>query len=111
MHLLELKDLSKYYHTGEVITLGLRKVNMSFDIGEFVAVVGESGSGKSTLMNVISGMDTFEEGEMYYKGEETLLYRGKGIERTISRLSSRLQLIDIIRCFRTSTRAFREFSR
>lgn len=71
MHLLELKDLSKYYHTGEVITLGLRKVNMSFDIGEFVAVVGESGSGKSTLMNVISGMDTFEEGEMYYKGEET----------------------------------------
>ena len=71
MHLLELKDLSKYYHTNDVITIGLRKINLGLDSGEFVAVVGESGSGKSTLMNVVSGMDTFEEGEMLYNEEET----------------------------------------
>lgn len=69
--LIVLKDLSKYYHSGEVITLGLRKINLSFKTGEFVAVVGESGSGKSTMMNVISGMDTYEEGELFIRGEET----------------------------------------
>jgi ABC-type lipoprotein export system ATPase subunit len=70
-HLLELKDLSKYYHTGNVIALGLRKVSLTLNKGEFVAVVGESGSGKSTLLNVISGMDTYEEGELLFDGEET----------------------------------------
>jgi len=73
-NLIELKDLSKYYHSGDVVTLGLRKINLSFHKGEFVAVVGESGSGKSTLMNVISGTDTYEEGEMLYAGEETSCY-------------------------------------
>lgn len=73
-HLLELKDISKYYHSNDVVTLGLRKINTTFDKGEFVAVVGESGSGKSTLMNVVSGIDTYEEGELYYQGEETSCY-------------------------------------
>lgn len=70
-HLLELKDVSKYYYKEEIVTLGLRKIDLTLDTGEFVAVIGESGSGKTTLMNVISGVDTYEEGEMYYKGEET----------------------------------------
>lgn len=74
LNLLELKDVSKYYYTQEVVTLGLRKINLQFNAGEFIAVIGESGSGKSTLMNVISGVDTYEEGEIYYKGEETSCY-------------------------------------
>lgn len=69
--LLQLKDVSKYYHSGDLVTLGLNKVNVSFDNGEFVAVIGESGSGKSTLLNVISGIDTYEDGEMYFNNEET----------------------------------------
>ena len=76
-HYIELKDLSKYYYSKEVVSMGLRKINLKLDLGEFVAVVGESGSGKSTLMNVISGMDTYEEGEMYFQGEETSCYTGE----------------------------------
>ncbi len=69
--MLKLQNISKYYHSNDVVALGLRKVSLEFALGEFVAVTGESGSGKSTLLNVISGLDTYEDGEMYVNGEET----------------------------------------
>lgn len=74
MHLLELKNIGKIYASEGTIAVGIRGVNLSFDIGEFVAITGQSGSGKSTLLNVISGMDSYEEGEMYIEGETTSHY-------------------------------------
>ena len=72
--MLRLKNVSKFYYNKGVIASGFNKVNISFDIGEFVVITGESGSGKSTLLNVISGLDTYEEGEMYINGLETSHY-------------------------------------
>ena len=72
--MLKLKNVSKFYYNKGVIANGFNKVNISFDIGEFVVITGESGSGKSTLLNVISGLDSYEEGEMYINGEETSHY-------------------------------------
>ena len=69
--MIRLKNVSKYYYSKGVIATGFSKVNLTFDIGEFVAITGESGSGKSTLLNVISGLDTYEEGEVYVEGKET----------------------------------------
>ena len=74
MSLLELKDIGKIYSSDGVTAVGIRGVNLYFDLGEFVAVTGKSGSGKTTLLNVISGMDSFEEGEMYIGGEPTSHY-------------------------------------
>ncbi|MGD9887010.1 MAG: ATP-binding cassette domain-containing protein [Bacilli bacterium] len=72
--MIKLENVSKYYHNEGAVTLGLRKINLEFKLGEFVAVTGESGSGKSTLLNVISGIDTYEDGEMYIENEETSYY-------------------------------------
>ena len=69
--MLRLKNVSKFYSSGGVVTQGFTKVNLELDSGEFVAITGESGSGKSTLLNVISGLDSYEEGEMYIFGEPT----------------------------------------
>ena len=74
-NMLKLKNVSKFYYNKGVIASGFNKVNIEFNLGEFVAIVGESGSGKSTLLNVISGLDSYQEGEMYINGEETSHYR------------------------------------
>ena len=71
MALLKLENIGKIYVSEGAVAVGIRHVNLEFDIGEFVAVTGKSGSGKTTLLNVISGMDTYEEGELYIEGETT----------------------------------------
>ncbi len=71
MALLKLENVSKFYKTETSVAVGMQKVNLEFNIGEFVAVTGESGSGKSTLLNVVSGLDSYEDGEVYVNGEET----------------------------------------
>ena len=69
--MIELKNVSKYYSSSGVTNLGLHNINLKLNKGEVVAITGDSGSGKSTLLNVISKIDTFDEGEIYYKGNET----------------------------------------
>ena len=78
--MIELKKVSKFYYNKGIIASGFNKINLKFDIGEFVAITGESGSGKSTLLNVISGLDSYEEGEMYINGEETSHYTEQDFE-------------------------------
>ena len=78
--IIKLKNVSKFYYRKGLIATGFSRVNLEFNIGEFVAITGESGSGKSTLLNVISGLDTYEEGEMYINGEETSHYVEKDFE-------------------------------
>jgi len=74
MSMIRLENVSKYYKSEETVSVGMKKINLEFNLGEFVAVTGESGSGKSTLLNVISGLDGYEDGELYLFGEETSHY-------------------------------------
>lgn len=74
MAFLKLCDIGKIYSSENNVAVGIRKVNLSFDKGEFVAVTGKSGSGKTTLLNVIGGLDSYEEGEMYIEGKPTSHY-------------------------------------
>lgn len=81
LNMLELKNVSKYYSNNGVVTLGLRNINLSFQAGEIVAITGDSGSGKSTLLNVITGVDTYEEGEIYFYGNETSYFNQNDLDQ------------------------------
>ena len=70
MDLLEVKNLSKTYGTGETAVHALKNATFSVSKGEFVAVVGESGSGKSTLLNLIGGLDTPTAGKVFLDGRD-----------------------------------------
>lgn len=78
--MLRLERVSKFYSAGGMVSAGFSKVDLEFNLGEFVAITGESGSGKSTLLNVISGLDSFEEGEMYIEGQPTSGYSKEDLE-------------------------------
>ncbi|MCC2865391.1 ATP-binding cassette domain-containing protein [Anaerovorax odorimutans] len=78
--MIRLKNVSKFYYSKGMIASGFSKVNLEFEVGEFVVITGESGSGKTTLLNVISGLDSYEEGELYINGRETSHYLAADFE-------------------------------
>ena len=79
-HLIEMRKVSKFYSGRGTISAGFTKVDLNLDMGEFVVITGESGGGKSTLLNVISGLDTYEEGEMFVAGQDTSAFRTEDYE-------------------------------
>ena len=70
MNLLEVKNLSKTYGSGEAAVHAIKGVSFRVPKGEYVAVVGESGSGKSTLLNLIGALDTPTSGKVWIDGRD-----------------------------------------
>ncbi|WP_406614454.1 ATP-binding cassette domain-containing protein [Mycoplasma corogypsi] len=62
--IIEVKDVSKYYLSGNVVTRVLKNVSLTINRGEFVLIFGKSGGGKSTLLNLISGLDRPSNGHV-----------------------------------------------
>ena len=69
--LIRLENLVKIYDTGAIKVLGLKKINLTIERGEFVAIMGHSGSGKSTLMNILGCLDRPTLGHYFLDGEDT----------------------------------------
>ena len=75
--MLQLKNISKSYKTGDLFQKALDNVSLNFRDSEFVAILGPSGSGKSTLLNIIGGLDKYEQGELLIDGISTKKYKNE----------------------------------
>ena len=69
MNIIECKNLTKEYLSGENIVKAVDDVSVCFAQGEFCAVTGASGSGKSTLLHLLSGLELPNSGEVLYNGK------------------------------------------
>jgi len=70
--MIEIRDLTKVYRTGEIDVHALRGVSLSVARGEFLSVVGPSGSGKSTLFNILGGLTPPTSGTVHIDGRDLL---------------------------------------
>ena len=67
---MELRDITREFQNGDIVTKVLKGVNLDVYEGEFLVLLGESGCGKSTLLNIIGGMDSATSGSFSYLGQD-----------------------------------------
>lgn len=75
--MLQIKNISKTYKTGNFIQKALDDVSLNLRDNEFVAILGPSGSGKTTLLNIIGGLDKYDSGDLIINGISTKDYKDK----------------------------------
>lgn len=86
-HYIDLKNVSKIYSSPAGDVTALDHVNMQIRRGTFVGVLGKSGAGKSTLVNILTGVDTMTDGELWVgdfdlhqsNQEKITRWRGKNV--------------------------------
>ena len=71
---VKLDKVSKIYKMGEVEIRAVDNISFEISKGEFVVVVGPSGAGKTTVLNILGGMDTATEGDVYVDGSNIAEY-------------------------------------
>lgn len=75
--MLQIKEISKQYITGDLHQKALDGVSLCLRDNEFVAVLGPSGSGKTTLLNIIGGLDRYDSGDLIINGISTKKYNDR----------------------------------
>ncbi len=66
--MIEIKNLTKTYHNHNQDFEGLRNVTLTLPDEGLIFITGESGNGKSTLLNVLSGLDSYDKGQVLING-------------------------------------------
>ncbi len=75
--MLQIKNISKSYVTGELTQHALKDVSLNFRDQEFVSILGPSGSGKTTLLNIIGGLDQYDDGDLIINNISTRQYKSR----------------------------------
>jgi putative ABC transport system ATP-binding protein len=68
--MIECRELTKVYLSGDNETVALRGIDLSICPGEYLAIMGPSGSGKSTLMHILGLLDMPTAGSYFFEGED-----------------------------------------
>ena len=76
---LEVKNLKKSFGSGDTKQDVLRGIDFTVAKGEFCVLLGPSGSGKSTLLNILGGIDSADEGDIYINGDRLSRMDEKGL--------------------------------
>lgn len=74
---IEFRNVSKIYRSGDVEVRALTEASFEIEKGEICIIVGESGAGKTTLLNILGGMDTLTDGQVFLDGQEISAYNKK----------------------------------
>jgi len=75
--MLELKNITKDYITGENVVHALKGISVTLRDNEFVAILGPSGCGKTTTLNIVGGLDRYTSGDLLIEGKSTKEYKDK----------------------------------
>ena len=78
--MLQIKNISKQYKTGDLIQIALDDVSLNFRDNEFVSILGPSGSGKTTLLNIIGGLDHYTDGDLIINNKSTKKFKDKDFD-------------------------------
>ncbi len=68
--MITVKNVTKVYQSGDIKVDALKNIDLSINDGEIVVLLGPSGSGKSTLLNILSGLDSIDQGEIVINDQE-----------------------------------------
>lgn len=67
--MIKVENLKKSFTSGSVKTEILKGISINIPQSKFVVILGPSGSGKTTFLNIIAGLETFENGEIFWDDE------------------------------------------
>src|SRR5688572_16777357 len=67
--MLKLVKATKRFVAGEVMTTALKDIELTIETGEYLAVMGPSGCGKSTLLTILGMLDSPDDGEFWFDGQ------------------------------------------
>ncbi len=74
---VEFINVYKRYQMGETVITASDGVSFKVEKGEFVVILGSSGAGKTTVLNILGGMDSCSDGEVFVDGENIADYTPK----------------------------------
>lgn len=75
--MLQLNNITKDYISGDTVVNALKGISISFREHEFVSILGQSGCGKTTMLNIIGGLDRYNDGDLIIGGRSTKEFKDK----------------------------------